>query len=240
MKRRIQRLTHFSGWFVILVAILSRGIPISLTTEASAQISQTDDARSERAKEARQVTKEFFDSLVAGNFSQTREYLSPSIREYISAADIQQQWQRILDTKGAFVKYSKIRPMNVFSNNYTVLVTANFENSIPDFVVTLDPNLQITAVDFLLIGNNQASAEEFVGALANSQYGVARSYLTPDLKKKLLPETLEQRWQEIIETTGPFESLANSRVVENSGSDIVIVELDFERETRSFALFLIL
>jgi hypothetical protein len=237
INRQISRYAKlFSVWLVILTTISSGAISIPLSTKAIAQVSQSDDAKSDQLIKAKTVTQGLFDSLIKEQFEQARGYFSPSLKKYMAAEDLEQAWQEILDNNGAFVQYRRIRPTAVF-DTYTVLVTANFENRISDFVVTLDGNQQITAVDFLWIGNIQAYAEEFVDALSNGKYGVARGYLAPDLKETLLPETIEQRWLEILATTGPLKSRSDSQVVESSsGSDIVLVNLEFERENRSFMI----
>ncbi len=235
MKRSIKKLPYFSVWLVIFITILSGTISIPLSTKVIAQVSRSNDAKSNQLIKAKAVTQRFFDSLIAGQFEQARKYLSPSIKEYLSASDLEPAWQEILDNNGAFVQYRRIRPTSVL-DTYTVLVTANFANRISDFVVTLDGNQQITAVDFLWIGNIQAYAEEFVDALSNGKYGVARGYLAPDLKETLLPETIEQRWLEILATTGSFKRRSNSKVVESSNSNVVLVNLEFERENRSFMI----
>lgn len=235
MKRSIQKLPYFSVWLVIFFTILSGTISIPFSTKAIAQVSRSNDPKSARLTEVKEVTQKFFDSLIKGQFEQARNYLSPSLREYSSVADLEQQWQKLLNNMGNFVKYRRIRPTELF-DTYTVLVTANFDNRISDFVVTLDSNQQITAVDFLWIGNIQTDAEDFVDALSNKKYGVARGYLTPELKKTLLPETIEQQWQDIIATTGPLKRRSNAERVDSSGSYIVLVDLEFERENRSFMI----
>ncbi len=236
MKYRIQRLPYFSIWLAIFGTILRGVISIPLSTEAIAEVSQLNETKSNQLMKAEEVTQGFFDSLIAGQFEEAREYLSPSLKEYVSAADIEQQWQKVLDDRGSFVQYRRIRPAAIF-DTYTVMMSANFEHSIPDFVVTLDSNHQITAVDFLLIGNIQVNAEEFVDALSNGKYGVARSYLTPELKKTLLPETIEQRWLGVLAETGSFKRISNSKVVQSpSGSNVVLVNLEFERENRSIMI----
>ncbi|BAU65344.1 hypothetical protein STA3757_27260 [Stanieria sp. NIES-3757] len=236
MNYRIRRILYFSVWLVIFVTILGEAIFTPLSTKTIAQVSQTNDTQSNELIKAREVTQDFFDALIAGQFEQAREYASPSLKEYLSATDLEQSWQQILDDMGAFVQYRGIRPTEVF-DTYTVLVTANFKNKISDFVVTLDGNRQITAIDFLWIDNIQNNAEEFVDAVSNGQYGVARGYLAPDLKKTILPETIEQRWMDIIAATGPFRQRMSSRVVNSSsGSDVVLIDLEFERENRSFMI----
>ncbi|MDJ0651074.1 MAG: DUF3887 domain-containing protein [Xenococcaceae cyanobacterium MO_188.B19] len=235
MKYRIQKLPHFSISLIIFATILNGTIALPLSNKAIAQLAQSNKAKSNELAKAEAVSQKFFDALIAGRFEQARTYLSPSIREYASAEDIEKQWQRILKKLGGFVKYRRIRPTESF-DIYTVLVSANFENSISDFVVTLDQNQQISNVDFLWLNNIQDSAEEFVDALSNSKYGLARSYLAPKIKRDLLPQTIRQRWQDIVKTTGSFQRRSDSKVVEHSGSKVVLVDVEFQRENRRFMI----
>ncbi len=235
MQRKIQKLSYFYIYLAIYVAVLSGAISIPLSTTAIAQVSSSDEAKSAQLAQAKDVTQGFFDSLIAGEYEAAREYLSLNIKEYFSAEDLEQQWQRVLKNNGAFEQYKKIRSTQIF-DTYYVLMTANFENLIADFTVTLDSEQKIVTVDSLIITNIQANAEEFVDALTSSKYGVAREYLTPELKESLLPEDLEQRWQEIIAIAGPFKYRTSSRVVESSSSDAVLVNLEFARENRSFMI----
>ena len=238
MKRKIQKLPNcpnFSVWLVVLATILSGAISIPLSTEAIAQVSQSGKTQPNQLTKAQNVTQKFFDFLIEEQFEEARKYLSPSIKEYFSVSDLEQAWQKILDNNGAFVQYRRIRPTSVF-DTYTVLMSANFENRISDFVVSLDSNQQITDVDFLWIGNIQDNAEEFVDAISNGRYGVARGYLAPDFKKTILAETIEQQWLEILATTGSFKRRSNAKVVESSNSNVVLVNLEFEKENRSFMI----
>ena len=242
MKCRIKKLSYFSINLAIFGGLISSFLPtkvLSLTPTYSrinspkiAQASSSDEAELIKAKE---VTQGFFDSLIAGEFEKAREYFSPSIKEYFTAADLEKQWQKVLNDMGSFIKYKKIRPTKVF-DTYYVLMTANFENLISDFSVTLDSNQQITTIDFLLIGNIQTNAEEFVDALSTGKYAIARGFLTPDLKEELLPEDLEQEWQEIVADAGAFKYRTNSKVVEGSRSDAVLINLEFAKEKRSFMI----
>ncbi|WP_036484045.1 DUF3887 domain-containing protein [Myxosarcina sp. GI1] len=203
MNYKIQRLLYFSVCLVLFGTTANRAISTPRQTKMVAQVSQSDNAQSDQLTGAREVTQNFFDSLIAGEFDEAREYTSTSLKEYLSATDLERSWQQVVNDMGAFVKYRRIRPTEVF-DTYKVLVTANFENVISDFVVTLNGDRQITAVDFLWIRNIQDNAEEFVDAVSNGNYGVARGYLAADLKETILPETIEQRWMEILATTGSF------------------------------------
>ena len=219
----------------MMATVTSGAISISAANKAIAQIAQSEATREEKLAKVEAVTKSMFDALVAGEFEQTKRYLSPSLKDFLTTAEIEEYWQDVIAKMGNFVEYKKIRPTAVF-DNYTVLVSARFESKITDFSVTLDSNQQVTSVDFLWIGDVQENAEQFVDALAQGNYAVARGYLDPKLKKDFLPETLEQEWQEILTEAGSFKSRSDSKKVEGSSSDIVLVNLEFERENRSFMI----
>ena len=236
MKYLIPKLTYSFTYLIILGTILSGTISILTSNKAIAEFAQLNETKSNQLIKAQEVTQGFFDSLISGQFHKSIEYLSPSIKEYFSAEDIKQEWQKVLDNRGSFVQYRRIRPVAIF-DTYTVLMTANFESSISDFVVTLDSNQQITAVDFLLIGNIQVKAEEFVDALGSGRYGVARGYLTSELKETVLPENIEESWLDILAETGSFKRISNSKVLQSpSRSEIVLVNLEFEQENRSIMI----
>ncbi len=161
MKYPIKKLSYFSFCLVIIATIVSGAISYPSSIKAIAQIAQSEDTKSDQLAKVEAVTKEMFDSLIAGEFEQTKGYLSPSLKEYLTTDEIEQYWQNIISNMGAFIEYKKIRPVKIF-DNYTVLVSARFENLITDFSVTLDSNQQVTSVDFLWIGNVQENAENFV------------------------------------------------------------------------------
>ncbi len=235
MKHKFKKLSYLLCCLIIFSAIFSEVMAISKSPRAIAQTTQSEESKADRLKKAQAVTQKMFDSFVAGQFEQARNYLSPSLREYLTAQEIEREWQKILKNMGAFVEYKKIRPTAVF-DTYTVLVSAKFENIITDFVFTLDSNQQVTALDFLWLGNIQENAEEFIDALASGQYALARGYLDPKTKETLLPEDIKQEWQKIIEEAGPFKQRSDSKVIESSRSDVVLVNLEFERENRSFMI----
>ena len=235
MKYTIQKLSYLSFCLVIFTTMLNGAISIPSSTKAIAQIAQAEETKADRLKKAQAVTQKMFDSLNAGQFEQARNYFSPRIKDYFSAKEIEQEWQKILNSMGAFVEYKKIRSLAVFET-YTVMVSAQFENIISDFVITLDSNQQITAVDFLWLGNIQEYAEEFIDAITNGQYALARGYLDPKTKETLLPEDIEQEWLKIIKEAGSFKRRSDSKVIESSSSNVVLINLEFERENRSFMI----
>ena len=233
--KNINKLSYLFCSTVIVASIFGGVMTISSSPKAIAQTSQSEDSKAERLKKVEAVTKQMFDYLNAGQYEEARKYFSPSVKDYFSAKELELEWQKILGNMGAFVEYKKIRSTQVF-DTYTVLVSAKFENIITDFVMTLDSNQQITAVDFLWLGNIQQNAEEFVDALANGQYALARGYLDPKTKQTLLPEEIEQEWQKIVEEAGSFKRRSDSKVIESSRSDVVLVNLEFAQENRSMMI----
>ena len=233
--KSINKLSLLIKCLVIVATIFSGAMTITPSKIAIAQTSQAKDTRAERLTKVEAVTKKMFDSLNAGKYDQAINYFSPSMKNYFSAQELELEWQKVLKNMGAFVEYKKIRSTQVF-DTYTVLVSARFESIITDFVVTLDNNQQITAVDFLWLGNIQENAEEFIDAIANGQYALARGYLDPKTKQTLLPEEIEQEWQEIIEEAGSFKRRSDSKVIESSRSDVVLIDLEFARENRTIMI----
>ncbi|WP_411813320.1 DUF3887 domain-containing protein [Chlorogloeopsis sp. ULAP02] len=197
------------------------------------QLAQLLDSSSAQVSKVQSVTEQFVTSLAEQKFEQARENFSPSLQAAWSPKNLQQQWQKLVKITGPLVKVDNIRPVPGV-DNYTVVVTASFKDSKEDFLVILDRNLQITAVNFLWLGNIQTNAEEFVNAISSGNYGMARTYLAPSLKKKLLPETIKQQWQNLLVTTGPFKKQLGSKVVKGGNNDVVLVNLEFEKFKGSF------
>lgn len=236
MKYTIQKLSYLSFCLVIFTTILNGAISIPSSTKAIAQIAQAEDNKADQLNKAQAVTQKMFDSLNAGQFEQARNYFSPKIKDYFTATQLEREWQKVLNNMGAFVEYKKIRSIAVFET-YTVMVSAQFENIISDFVITLDSNQQITALDFLWLGNIQENAEEFIDAVTSGQYAVARGYFDPKTKETLLPEDIKQKWLEIVEEAGPFKQRSESKVIdEGYGSSVVLINLEFARENRRFMI----
>lgn len=220
---------------VLLLVAIALGHPIQ--PSAIAQITPPTNTQSTQLLSAQTVTEEFITLLTQQKFEQARQYLSPSLRNSWTAQEIEQKWQQLLTTVGPIDKIAQIRPA-VLSDRYTVLLTIRFRDSTSDFVVSMDSNQKITALDFLWLGGMQKNAEEFVDAISTGRYGVARSFLERKLKQKYPPETLKQRWEAILAVTGPFKRRISSTLVRGSNSDVVVVNLEFEKGQSSFMIVL--
>ncbi len=83
MKDKIHIFPYLSVWLVISI-LLAGIIPVSIQSKAIAQVTQSDDSASTQLDNARNVTEQFITSLVQGEFERARQYISRSLREYIS------------------------------------------------------------------------------------------------------------------------------------------------------------
>lgn len=205
-------------------------------SQESIKVAQVLDSPSPQVNEAGTITKNFFTLLAQQQYDQASQYLSPSLTADGSATQLQQLWQNLLGTTGNFTAIQQVYPTGLLGN-YTVLVTIGFEKSIEDFVVKLDSNQKITAVDFPQVGDIQTNAEKFVDAISQGDYSLARSYLSPDLKQQFLPETIQQRWQAILAKLGPFKQRTTTKVVEANDYEAVLVNLEFAQYSGGFLIF---
>lgn len=205
-------------------------------SQESIQVAQVLDSPSPQVNEAGTVAKNFFTLLAQQQYEQAGQYLSPSLTADGSATQLQQLWQNLLGTTGNFDAIQQVYPTGLLGD-YTVLVTIGFEKSIEDFVVKLDSNQKITAVDFPQVGDIQTNAEKFVDAITQGDYSLARSYLSPDLKQQFLPETIQQRWQAILAKLGPFKQRTTAKVVEANDYEAVLVNLEFAQYSGGFLIF---
>lgn len=209
----------------------------ALQSPSIAQVIQPPQSQPTQLASAQAVTQQFITLLTQQKFEQARQYISPSGQSYWTAQDLQRVWQRLLDTVGPLNTIAQIRP-SLSGNTYTVLVTGRFQGSTSDFVITLDSNQKVLAFDFPWLGGLQKNADAFVDAITTGDYGVARSYLSPHFKQTFLPETLKQRWEAVQAKMGTFKRRSASTLVRSSNSDVVLVNLEFEKGTSSFMIIL--
>lgn len=232
----MSNLSYFSkggSLSILLFFAVALGCPIQ--PQAIAQTAQPANIEANQLSSAQAITEKFITLLVQQKFEQALQYASPNLQNSWSAQDLERAWKRLLDTVGPVEKIAQIRPSVLF-NSYTVLATIRFRDSTSDFVVSLDQNQKITAVDFLWLGGMQKNAESFIDALSTGKYGVARSYLEPRLKPTYTPAVLKQKWEAMLSTTGPFKRRGTSKLVRGSASDVVVINLEFEKGQGSFMI----
>lgn len=172
--------------------------------------------------------------MVNGDYARALDNFDPSISSEWTPEEIQTQWQEVLNENGGFQQYVNIRSHQlILTSTYLVSVRVSFENRATDILVILSEDQQIIGVDLPHYGQNiEDMGEEFVDALANNNFELARINLHPELKLRLSIEDIEQRWREIQSITGGFERRFAAEVRRGAGiHDIVIVPVEFENVT---------
>lgn len=169
--------------------------------------------------------------LAAQRYEEVRASLYPELRDAISAAEIQQQWEQLLEIQGPFKRIVNVRPARVF-DGAIVLVTASFEQGSEDLMVIFNDQQQIVGFDILQLNDNiQAIAEEFVDALATGDYALARRNFHASLKNEVFPADLEQEWQAAQAVNGQFQRRLSSQVRPGISTDVVQVSVEFANTT---------
>jgi hypothetical protein len=235
MELNLHAQLHCSA-LIIMSGLLIGVVSLPARSQEAVTIAQLLDAPSPQTDSSKVVAQNFFTALAQQNFEQAKQYFSPSLKDYGSATQLQQVWQNLLDETGALIEIEQINSTELFGN-YTLLVTIRFEKSTQDFVMKLDQNQQITEVNFLQLGSIRIVAENFVDAMSQGNYALARNYLSPALKQKFLPEVLKQRWEAVLAKTGSLKQRTISTVSSSSGNDIVAMNLEFENYSGRFLLF---
>ncbi len=187
------------------------------------QSTQTEQPNSVSA-----IAQQVVGLLAAQRYEEVRSSLQPELREAISAEDIQQQWQQLLNRRGAFSRIVSVRPVRVFDGSL-VLVTVAFEKGTDDLIVMFNDQQQIVGFDILQLNDNiQASAEEFVDALAAGNYALARRNFHSTLKSTIFPADLEREWQAAQAANGQFQKRLSSEVRPGIETEVVHVSVQFE------------
>lgn len=177
---------------------------------------------------ARQVVE----LLTEQQFEQVRSSLHPDLRDSITTEDIQEQWQQLLDQRGAFRRILSARTAPTF-DGAIVLVTVAFENGTDDLMVIFNNQQQIVGFDILQLNDNniQTTAEEFVDALAAGDYALARRNFHSSLKEEVLPTDLEREWQAAQAANGQFQRRVTAQLRSGSGAEVVQVSVEFANTT---------
>ncbi len=221
---------------VMIPALLIGSITTPVQSQEITKLAQLLDSGSPQARNAEVIVENFLTLLGQQKFEQAKQYLSPAIAGYSSTSQLQQLWQKVQRDNGPLVQISGIDATELLGT-YTVIATVKFQSSTEDLTFKLDQNQKITEANFLWLGNIQSSAEQFVSALAKGDYAIARTYLAPDLKEKFLPETIKQRWENLISKAGPFKQLKSSSVIRNTSYDAVQLDVEFQNYSGKFFVF---
>jgi hypothetical protein len=220
----------------MIPALLIGSIMAPVQSREVAKLAQLLDSASPQARNAEVIVGNFLTLMAEQKFQQAGQYLSPSLTAYGSTAQLQQLWQKMIQINGPMVRISSINATELLGT-YTVIATVDFKDLSQDLPFTLDQNQKITEVNFLWLGNVQTNAEQFVNALAKGDYAVARTYLSPDLRAKFLPETMKQRWETLTSKAGSFKQVKGSSVIRNPDYTAVQLDVEFQNYSGKFFVF---
>ncbi len=221
---------------VVIPALLIGNMAIPAQSGEVTKVAQLLDSASPQARNAEVVVQNFLILLSQQKYDQAKQYVSPSFAGYGSSSQLQQLWQKLIQTTGPFIEITAINATNVLGT-YTAIVTARFQGTTTDLTFKLDQNQKITETNFLWLGSMQTDAESFVKALAKGDYVIARSYLAPDLKDKFLPEMIKQRWNNLISKVGPFKQLKSSTLIRGGTYDAVQLDVEFQNYSGKVYVF---
>ncbi|HEY9659089.1 MAG TPA: DUF3887 domain-containing protein [Allocoleopsis sp.] len=196
------------------------------------QLAQQSTQTAGQSDNVSTIAQQVVSELAAQQYEQVRSSLHPDLRDAITAEDIQQQWQKLLEQRGTFKRIISARTAPTF-DGAIVLVTVAFENGTDDLMVIFNNQQQIVGFDILQLNdaNIQAIAEAFIDALAAGDYALARSNFHASLKEKVLPTDLEREWQATQATNGQFQRRLTAQIRPGSSADVVEVRVEFANTT---------
>lgn len=225
---------------VTVTAILS-ALPTkaeTFTPQATPAIAQAASAAQNQALQAKAT--QIINLLGDRQYAKVREAVSPQLKAKLSVEQVEQIWQKLLTETGKLENIGKSKVINTINADLVVL-TAKFQKTTGDFIVTFNKTGEIVGIDFPKLESIEQIAENFVNALANKDFARARGYLHPYLKVELFPQEIEQKWNAQIEQIGTLKRIVrlNTRTGSTAdNTDVVIVTIEFAKSTQDmFIIF---
>ena len=203
----------------------------SLETVPSIQIGQASDEAKNQVLE--QKAAQIIDLLSQQEYAQARELVHPDLASQLPTEQIATIWQGLLEVTGSVQKQVNAKVINT-PNADLVIVETEFANTTGDFIVTFNQDQQIVGVDFPKVETIDQIAEIVVNSVAANDFPKARGYLHPFLKTDIFPQQVEQKWQNLLQQTGPFTKIVDVEVRPGSTVDqvdVVLVTIEFEKVT---------
>ena len=220
--------------FLGLAALMPGLSAAPAVADQSERLAQQLHPSAESLRQVEAIAQAFIDALVNGEYARARDNIDASITGEWPPEEIQTEWQRVLNEHGNFQEYVSIRSKQlILTSTYLVSARVVFENGAEDILVILSQDQRIIGIDLPRRGQDIGEmGEEFVDALANNDFALARYNLHPELKRDLSVADIERRWNEIQSITGRLERRFAAEVRRGSGIyDVVIVPVEFENVT---------
>ena len=80
----------------------------------------------------------------------------------------------------------------------------------------------------------EKKAEKLINLFFTQNFDSFEDVVVPELKVSVSPEKMEKSWQEITEENGNFSKIIQSQVINTPNSDLVIVTIEFEKNTQDW------
>ncbi|HEY9657524.1 MAG TPA: DUF3887 domain-containing protein [Allocoleopsis sp.] len=206
------------------------------STESPQLVAQLPSLSNAEARQLEQSAEQFVTDLSKADYEAAQQSLRSDLRDSVTSDLIQEQWQQALDAKGSFEAIIDSRAVATV-NGYVVLVTTRFANGNEDLLILFDQEKEMIGADLASVQLDiQATAEQFVDALAAGDYGRARVNFHPQLKAELSPQDLQQRWESLQTITGAFQRRLESEVIPGGDMDVVTVNVEFADRTDSLVI----
>ena len=75
----------------------------------------------------------------------------------------------------------------------------------------------------------KSQAEKMINLFFEQEFDLLSNSVIPELKVSFSPEKMKKAWQDIKEENGNFVKMAESKVIDTPGSDLVTVTMEFEK-----------
>lgn len=155
--------------------------------------------------------------------------LPPDLKSVWSAEKLQQVWENdvIADT-GAYKRIVESRVVDAV-NADLVFVTTEFANTTEDIILTYSDDGQMIGANFPKTKSIEEIAEAFIKALSDKDYAIARGYLHPLLKAEILPQRVQEGWENLIKENGNFERTVGIENRDSGEQDVLFMTVRFAK-----------
>ena len=223
---------HKNFCLVVIAFLLNMG---SLPAQAKLPISSTlaQSSAQKQLNPLQERSENLVNLLAEEKFDQVLDQLSPELKLLWTADKLKEVWEKLLLTTGPYQKDLK----SVYAqtlNADLVSVTAKFEKTTGDFLVTFNKNQEVIGIDFPKVETIQVISEEFIEALVTEDFAKARGYLHPFLKIEIFPQQVQEKWERVLAKTGAVKKQLPPEVktgLSSADADLVLVPIEFENET---------
>jgi hypothetical protein len=219
----------------MLVLFWSVGEPPA-KAQSQDSLSSTQEAQSpdgERVEQLKKKAEELMGWFDKREFAKARETLHPDLQPYWPVEKIEQAWDDLVAETGALQQVTSSKVIQTITSDL-VLVILKFEKGTKDLLVTFNKEEQIVGIDVPRPESIEEIAEKFVDDLGAQDFVKVRGYMHPYLKEAILPEQIQQKWEELQTVTGRFQRRLGSKVMKGSdidNADLVLVTIEFEKVT---------